>query len=285
MLKMFKVILCTGFMGLFATAVAANTVEKIFPIAQSVGEKTENAVRYLLPLGRVKEDPKVGRIQPSKYKRVDGNLLALTWQLDSSLTLQDARKQIEAFLDNQKVERLFQCEGRDCGESFSWADSIFNQSLLFGSDRTQRLWVIKDRDAVRYHVLYLVERPNRRIYLHEDTIIVPAQMQSAEQALSVLNSRGRIIVAGVPVKAGKGDFSGVLERLSAWQPEISIPLLLVLHRHGPAVKDQGLLEQLRELLKSQKLAGKVEDVGPLAPDSNAPAPVWVEWVDPDWTPG
>ena len=280
----FKVLLCTGFMGLLATAAAANTVEKIFPNAESVGEQTENAVHYLLPLGRVKEDRAAGRVQPSKYQRLDGNLVALTWRLDSALTLQDARRQVDAYLDAQKPERLFQCEGRDCGESFAWADTIFNQSVLFGSDRTQHLWVVKDRDAPRYHVLYLVERPNRRIYLHEDTLLVPVDMQSVEQAVQALSSNGRIIVGGVPVRDGQGDFNNVLERVQAWRPEVSYPLVLVLHRHGQSVRDAELAAQLRTLLKTKNIQGRVEDVGPLAPDPNAPASVWVEWVNPAWTP-
>ena len=284
MATLLKGLLCTGFGVLLATAVHANTVEKIFPHAESVAEHRENDVHYLLPLGRVKEDPDAGRVQPSKYQSLDGNLVSITWRLDSDLSLQDARTQVNTFLAAQKLKPLFQCEGRDCGESFSWSDAIFHQAVLFGSDRTQHVWVILDHDAPRYHVLYLVERPNRRTYLHEDTLIVPQHMRSAQQAIEAINNNGSVIVAAVPMLNGKANFDTVLQRVAAWKSEIALPLVLVLHRQGDAAREEGLANQLRTLLKARKIEGRVEDVGPFAPNPDAPDSVWVEWVNPQWKP-
>jgi len=285
MATLLKGLLCTGFGVLLATAVHANTVEKIFPHAESVAEHRENDVHYLLPLGRVKEDPDAGRVQPSKYQSLDGNLVShLVFDDCQQHCLQDARTQVNTFLAAQKLKPLFQCEGRDCGESFSWSDAIFHQAVLFGSDRTQHVWVILDHDAPRYHVLYLVERPNRRTYLHEDTLIVPQHMRSAQQAIEAINNNGSVIVAAVPMLNGKANFDTVLQRVAAWKSEIALPLVLVLHRQGDAAREEGLANQLRTLLKARKIEGRVEDVGPFAPNPDAPDSVWVEWVNPQWKP-
>ena len=274
----------TIFFGLSALGVQANTVERVFPQAEEVSRHAEKAHHYLLPLGRIKEDRAAGRAQPSKFQRLQGELERYTWRLGSDITLLEAQQQVEEFLKQQNPERLFHCQSRDCGESFAWANGFFLESVLFGSDRAQYLWAIKDRNLPRYHVLYLVERPNRRIYLHEDSLLVPAGMETAEQVALSLDRSGRVRVGNVPYANGTADFAVVVERVKTWQPDISHPVLLVLHRHGAARQQTGLVQQLRDALKAAGVNGQVEDVGALAPDANANGPVWVEWVNDAWTP-
>lgn len=272
------------FSGFFVVETWANTVERVFPGAEEISRKAEKVTHYLLPLGRIKEDRAAGRAQPSRYQRVQGELEKFTWRLGSDINLQDARTQVDAFLKEQNPERLFQCEGRDCGDSAAWANGFFTESVLFGADRSQYLWTLKDRNQPRYHVLYLVERPNRRIYLHEDSLLVPAGMETAEQIALSLERSGRVRVGDVPFHQGHADFAPVLARVKSWRADISRPLLLVLHRHGEAREHPGLAQQLKDALKQAGLPGRVEDVGALAPDPDAGSPVWVEWVNEDWTP-
>ncbi len=284
MLKHQIVALFTVFFGLTATAIQANTVERIFPQAEQVSQRSEKGAHYLLPMGRVKEDRIAGRAAPSKFQRIQGDLDALTWKLPDELVLQDATQQVNDFLAEQNPERLFACDSRDCGDSFLWANSIFQEPVLFGSDRNQYLWVIKDREQPRYHVLYLIERPNRRIYLHEDSIVIPEGMETAEQVSLMLLRRGRVLVANVPFANGKADFSTVVARVKQWQSEVNIPVVLVVHRHGSAREADVLPDLLRQAVKSGGLSGEVVDVGPYAPDPNATGEVWVEWVNLTWTP-
>lgn len=284
MLRLSIVTLLTVFFGLALVPAQANTVERVFPQAEEVSRRSEKTQHYLLPLGRIREDRAIGRAQPSKFQRLQGDLEKYTWRLASDITLLEARQQVEDFLKQQHPERLFYCESRDCGESFAWANSFFQESVLFGSDRAQYLWVIKDRSQPRYHVLYLVERPNRRIYLHEDSLMVPAGMETAGQVALSLERSGRVRVGNVPLINGAADFSNVVGRIKDWQAEINLPVLLVLHRHGPAREQTGLVGQLRDTLKTAGIQGRAEDVGALAPDANATGPVWVEWVNEAWMP-
>lgn len=284
MLRLSIVTLFTVFFGLTATAIQANTVERIFPQAEPVAQKAEKGVHYLLPLGRVKDDRSAGRVQPSRFERLQGDLTALTWRLGTELSLQDAHQQLEAVLAAENPERLFYCEGRDCGESFLWANSIFQRPVLFGSDRNQYLWVIRDPGQPRYHILYLIERPNRRIYLHEESLLVPEGMETAGQIKLLLERVGRVRVGDVPLDGGKADFASVVSRVKAWQADVGLPVLLVLHRHGNARTQDALAEQLRKSLMDAGVTGRVEDVGALAPDANAGSLVWVEWVNEHWVP-
>lgn len=284
MLRQLIVALFTGFFGLTATVIQANTVERIFPLAEQVGKRQESNLHYLLPLGRVKEDRSVGRVQPSRLDRLQGDLLALTWRLETDLTLLDAKRQVDDYLNTLNVDRLFYCESRDCGESFFWANQIFQQPVLFGSDRNQYLWVVQDRGQPRYHVLYLVERPNRRIYLHEDTLTVPLGLETADQIVQMLDRNGRVRIADVPFTNGAADFSRVIDRLKDLQAAIKRPLSLVLHRHGEARDSSDMTAALRQQLNAAGLTAQVEDVGPWAPDINATALVWVEWVNLEWRP-
>src|SRR3990167_767643 len=206
MLRSIKVLLCTVFLASLATVAAANTLERIFTQASVVDERTEKNIYYLLPLGGVKDDRKAGRAQPSHFERLQGNLSVVTWKLEGALSLQDARQLVLTFLERQKADLLFECQGRDCGESSLWANSVFAQPLLFGSDSAQYLWVIQPREASRYHVLYLVERPNRRLYFHEETLTVPAGEMSAAAAQTALKATGRVVVGRGPVLDGKANF-------------------------------------------------------------------------------
>ena len=284
MLRLSIVTLFTVLSGLAPVVVQANTVERLFPEAEQVARRSEKVNPYLLPLGRIKEDRVAGRVQPSKFQRLQGELDALTWRLAGDVTLQDAHRQVAEFIRQQNPERLFYCESRDCGESFAWANGFFQESVLFGSDRAQYLWTFKDRNLSRYHVLYLVERPNRRLYLHEDSLLVPEGMETAGQVALSLDRSGRVRVGAVPFSDGKGDFSTVVKRVKDWRADVSHPLLLVLHRHGPARGSVGLLSQLQKALEEAGLAATVEDVGALAPDPNAGGVVWVDWVNEAWVP-
>lgn len=280
-----KVLLCTGFLACLATVAAANPVEQIFTQANVVGQRTAHDVQYLLPLGRVKDDRKAGRAQPAKFERLQGNLAAVTWKLEGALSLQDARQLVLTYLERQKADLLFECSGRDCGESALWANGVFAQPLLFGSDRAQHLWAIRDRDVSRYHVLYLVERPNRRLYFHEETLTVPAGMVSADDAKAALKAVGRVLLGGVPLVDNVPDFSVVAQKVKDWQVATGLDPVLVIHRHGDAAALPPMQTQLTAALASLGIQARVEDIGPLAPHLDAPGLVWVEWINPQWAPG
>ena len=71
-------------------------------------------------------------------------------------------------LQKQDAELLFWCQARDCGESSLWANEVFGNAKLYGSDEQQaylllRLAAPRDNTLV---ALYSITRGNRKAYLH-----------------------------------------------------------------------------------------------------------------------
>jgi hypothetical protein len=63
-----------------------------------------------------------------------------------------------------RTKLLFQCEGRDCGRSNTWANQIFGQALLYGRDQEQVYFAAQVEDQLV--AVYLIKRGNRRQYAH-----------------------------------------------------------------------------------------------------------------------
>ncbi|MEE2731881.1 MAG: DUF4892 domain-containing protein [Pseudomonadota bacterium] len=257
--------------------------EAIFPQAKLVAETSEENRHYLLPLGRVKLDRRLGRDLPAEYKRLDGIFASQVWELSGNQTLAESKAQVQSHIDQARYDLLFSCFSRDCGESFAWANSVFGEAVLYGNDRTQSLWVVKDKGQRRYHVFYLVERPNRRSYFYEETLFVPDLTLDESVIRELLNTQGHLLLGEVPVHDGTPDFGPVLEKLVPHSASIP-PRLLVLHRHGDALQQSDLVAQFKQALQSKGLNVEVKDVANLAPRVSAPGNIWVEWVRPDWKP-
>lgn len=59
---------------------------------------------------------------------------------------------------------IFQCEGRDCGRSNTWANQIFGQAVLYGRDQEQTY--LAAQVGQELVAVYLIKRGNRRQYAH-----------------------------------------------------------------------------------------------------------------------
>lgn len=258
--------------------------QPIFLQSKVVSEKRDDSRHYILPLGRIKLDRSLGRDMPATYKRMDGEFASTVWELTSEENIREARERVQTYLDSQQQEVLFSCSSRDCGESFAWANSMFNEPQLYGNDRTQSLWAIKDKGARRYHVYYLIERPNRRMYFYRESLFVPDLELDERVIKRLLEEQGYLILGEVVVgDDGRADFSVVMGKLIDHGKNIT-PQLLVVHRHGAAQQLEGLAEGLAAQLKEQGMAVTVRDAGNLTPRLEAPGSIWVEWVAPDWKP-
>ena len=261
----------------------AQSSEVVFQGMKLIEEREAADKHYMLPQGRVKLDRSVGRNIPTKYKRLQGDFSSVVWEITGGVPLEDAVQQVRTFLDNPRYEILFECKSRDCGDSFSWANSVFEQPVLYGSDRNQYLWSVKDAGARRYHCYYLVQRPNGRLYFYEEVLFVPELMLDANIIRERLQRAGRINLGELTVNKGKVDASVVIERIKPHLSQIE-PELLVIHRHG-LMMDLDIKSALESELKKAGLNKvRVEDVKNLVPQADAAGPAWVEWVNPAWIP-
>lgn len=80
-----------------------------------------------------------------------------------------------------ETKLLFQCEGRDCGRSNTWANQIFGQALLYGRDQEQTYFAAQVDDQLV--AVYLVKRGNRRQYAHVE-VWLPDVMPSLGLAVN-----------------------------------------------------------------------------------------------------
>lgn len=257
--------------------------ETLFSNTKVFDQKEQASRHYMLPLGRVKLDRSLGRNVPTKYKRLDGEFSSTVWEITGGLPLEDAAEQVRVFLDSPSYEVLFQCRSRDCGDSFSWANSVFEQPVLYGNDRSQLLWTVKDRGARRYHVYYLVERPNRRLYFYEETLFVPELTLDATVIRDHLQREGHINLGEFLMDGGKVDVDPIIERIKPHLNQVK-PELLVIHRHGSFL-DVDIKPALETALTKAGINGVVvKDVANFAPHRDAPGEAWLEWVNPEWAP-
>lgn len=270
-----------------AIPVSGYSGEHFFPQAKVIAERGQENHHYLLPLGRVKRDRDLGRDVPSSYKRLEGRFSSTLWELERDFPLREAREIVTTKLDVPGYEILFSCEGRDCGESFAWANSVFDQAKVYGNDRSQSLWTVRDRGAQRYHVFYLVERPNRRTYFYHESLEVPDLALDADVIQQLLEQQGYVVLGEVMIRDGREpDFGLVVEKIKKHGSQLA-PELLVIHRQGDigeVAQSLSLQKSLVSALADIGVQAQVEDVSNLAPRADAPSSIWVEWVNPDWKP-
>lgn len=125
----------------------------------------------LVPLGSVKEG-RDGRASPERSERVGGRLQKALYQLPTELSIKESRELLRASV---KVEAghgrlLYQCDGRECGQTNLWATDVFGESLLLGNDRTQFALIYVSDDLQTITMLYGSERPNRRSHYIVQTV-------------------------------------------------------------------------------------------------------------------
>ncbi len=78
----------------------------------------------------------------------------------------------------QGAHLLYWCEGRDCGSSSLWANTVFGQSRLYGPDDDQAYALLRlgEPRTESLVALYAITRGNRRGYLHAESFDADAPL-------------------------------------------------------------------------------------------------------------
>lgn len=125
------------------------------------------------PLSRIS-----GKLRIESQVSAEGQLTALTYALPAGHTALEvfnlARTQVQA----EGAELLYWCQGRDCGSSSLWANSVFSNAQLYGSDDQQAYALLRlaapQQDSLL--ALYAITRGNRRAYLHVEQLNASAPL-------------------------------------------------------------------------------------------------------------
>lgn len=150
-----------------------------FPLSYIVSYSGRDVPEYRLILGGLEKVD--GVIRPEKEKRSKGDLTRITYRIPPGHTALEPFNVMRDQLKTQGAEILFQCDGRDCGSSNYWANSVFRISRLYGVDQTQNYLVAQKGST--YFVIYTVTRGNKRVYAHVEILEslqndITAQLQS-----------------------------------------------------------------------------------------------------------
>lgn len=149
-----------------------------------------------------------GRLRIDQAVEVSGRLTALTWELPDERHLGEAFAQARLTLIEQGAQLLYWCEGRDCGASSLWANSIFGNARLYGPDNQQGYLLLRldEPRADSLLALYMITRGNRRAYLHAERLDADAPLAvllpSAATLLRQLREHGTL---ALPDLSGEPD--------------------------------------------------------------------------------
>jgi hypothetical protein len=154
-------------------------IEDIDAFAQLERTSTEDVrtVRnHLIPLGAIEKIR--GVWAPRDSERHSGELQRFTWQvLDgfSSAEMMEALEQ--AVAADSRAALQFACEARGCGSSVQWANRIFQERLLYGTEKSQRyrVYVITTPGTSYRMLMYASARSSERQYLHAEILSSPSE--------------------------------------------------------------------------------------------------------------
>lgn len=141
-----------------------------YPQSQIVDYKQTDVVGRVYPKSSLQRIG--GRLRMEAQVSASGELTAITYLLSDTHSATDAFAQAKHALLQQEAELLFWCEGRDCGSSSLWANSIFERSLLYGPESQQAYLLARfpgSPDSLV--VLYGITRGNGRSYLQVEQLV------------------------------------------------------------------------------------------------------------------
>lgn len=134
--------------------------------AKVVDEQPAKEQERVYPLGPLRKISGQLRMEGKVESR--GQVASTTWELPPERSAGEAFTAAREALQADGGYPLFWCERRDCGESSLWANEIFRNARLYGSDDDQAFILLRrsgdDHDTLV--ALYSITRGNKRAYLH-----------------------------------------------------------------------------------------------------------------------
>lgn len=113
-----------------------------------------------------------GRLRYENEIQLKGQLTTITYRLPDTHSSNDVFNTTREALLAEDAQMLYWCQGRDCGGSSLWANSVFSKSILYGPDDQQSfaLFRLAEPQQDSLLALYSITRGNRRAYLHAELL-------------------------------------------------------------------------------------------------------------------
>ncbi|MGP0174705.1 DUF4892 domain-containing protein [Pseudomonas sp. NCHU5208] len=139
-----------------------------FPASQIVAYQSSPDVERIYPQGAVRRIS--GRLRYEREVQGEGRLQAVTYRVPSTHTADQVFDEARNTLLADGAELLYWCQGRECGSSSLWANAVFGDATLYGSDNQQAYALLRLTEPRHDSLvaLYSITRGNRRAYLHAE---------------------------------------------------------------------------------------------------------------------
>ena len=145
--------------------------------AQIVDYSVRPDVERIYPMGSIRKIS--GRLRFEGQVTARGQSTAVTYELPAEHSATEAFTAAREALQKQGAELLFWCQARDCGESSLWANEVFGNSKLVGSDEQQSYLLLRRAapDQNQLVALYGINRGNRKAYLQVEQMQASADLE------------------------------------------------------------------------------------------------------------
>lgn len=141
-----------------------------FPASAIVAYQDSAQQERIYPQGSIRRIS--GRLRYEREILVQGRYRAVTYELPRTHSADQVFTASREALLEQGAELLYWCQGRECGASSLWANSVFGNATLYGSDDQQAYALLRlaepNHDSLL--ALYSITRGNRRAYLHAEQL-------------------------------------------------------------------------------------------------------------------
>ncbi|UZE97841.1 DUF4892 domain-containing protein [Alkalimarinus alittae] len=278
-IKLRTIVLFIGVLGGGLAQFAFAQELAIKPYAHSsLSESGEiNDEDYLVPLSVPRRVNNQLRIE--KELRVDVTGVKDTHRINEGHTTQQAFDHYLSQIKQLGGKILYQCSSRDCGRSSNWAQNIFNISKLYGEDGSQFYMVssIEHNNQQWLVSVYAVERGNRRVYAHVETLKLNTAL-SSDLAPAALTDKNPLFIFSyglngiVTVNPTLAEFNKIIS-LSQANPDAKIYVIGYLQKGYTTTQEAierstNAADQVSTLLQKRGInASKITvmGVGPLVP--------------------
>ncbi len=241
-------------------------------------------VNYRLVTGNMRRA--AGQVVPSSDQRLVGNLTRITYEVSRAFTGADVYDFYVRQLQDEGVEVLFTCSGRDCGNSNYWANDVFEERILYGPERDQfyiAARAMKSLASQSYASLYINTRTNGSLYVRLDVIDMQSDadassIEPAPSALDLLRQQKVLRLADIVFTESDelGGDSDLSTAFAVLEMDEQLHAYVVVHLSGNGgasveeltrrsqLRADAIKDRLLELgIKSERLGAF--GVGPLAP--------------------
>ena len=141
-----------------------------FPRSEITDFRSEPMLERLYPQGSIRRIS--GQLRYEREVLAEGAFTAVTYRLSSEHSSAEAFEAARRALMEKGAELLYWCQGRDCGSSSLWANSVFGKATLYGPDDQQAYALLRlaEPNPESLLALYAITRGNRRAYLHVEQL-------------------------------------------------------------------------------------------------------------------